>query len=85
MPRITELYAFIVTEAPGEEGVPAIRLNDNMVYPLFGADQARVDSLRKMAQELSNTTGMTMKLARFSVREELEEITPQGRGGRHGP
>lgn len=83
MPLITELYAFIATEAPGEEGVPAISSGPWMM-PLFGADQARVDSLRTHAQLIADTTGKTLTLARFAVREELEIITPQGRGAQHG-
>lgn len=77
MPLITELYAFITTEEPGEEGVPAIQLG-TMMYPLFGADTTRMEDLRRMAQGLSNATGMKMTLAKFSVREDLDTITPQG-------
>lgn len=76
MPLITELYAFIATEAPGDEGVPAMSIGDK-VYPLFGADVQRVDQLRMYAQAISNHTGTTITLAKFSVREELETITPQ--------
>ena len=73
---ITELYAFIATEKEGE-GVAAVRLGDTM-FPLFGADQARVDSLRTLAQDVANRTGMTLTLARFQLREDLDTITPAG-------
>lgn len=83
MPLITELYAFIATEEPGEEGVPAISSGPWMM-PLFGADQARVDSLRNHAQLIADSTGRVLTLARFSIREDIEQITPQGRVGQHG-
>ncbi len=78
MPIITELFAFIATEAPGEEGITAMQ-NGGMFMPLIGADAARVDSLRERAQVVANTSGMVVTLARFTVREDLEEIVPQGR------
>src|SRR4029077_10207757 len=44
---IDEVYVFIATDATGE-GVPAIRVGD-LVLPLFGADVARVESLKQAA------------------------------------
>lgn len=77
MPLITELFAFIATEKPGEEGITAVQ-RGSMLMPLIGADATRVDSLRAHAQVVANTSGMHFTLARFSVREDLEVITPQG-------
>lgn len=75
---ITEMYAFIATEEQGE-GVAAVRL-DNTMMPLIGADQARVDSLRHLAQQVADRSGMKLTLARFHLREDLETITPAGQG-----
>lgn len=74
-PVITELYAFIASEPDGE-GVAAVQLG-SMMMPLVGADAARVESLRKMAQQVADQTGMTLTLARFAVRENMATITPR--------
>jgi len=73
--KITEMYAFIAHEPDGE-GIPCFQFGDTL-FPLVGADTARVDSLRQMAQVIADTSGMTLTLARFTVREELETITPR--------
>lgn len=69
---ITELYAFIANEQPGE-GVAAVQIEGTM-FPLIGADRDRVDSLRKMAQQVADLTGKKLTLAKFSIREDLEVI-----------
>lgn len=74
--KITEIYTFIADDESGE-GIPAYLLGDVM-FPLVGADKARVDSLREMAQRIANAEGKQLKLARFTMREELEVITPAG-------
>lgn len=75
--KIDELYAFIAEEPDGE-GLAAHQLGA-MMMPLIGADAARVDSLRALAQHVADQTGRPLRLCRFSVREELEEITPRAR------
>lgn len=75
---ITELFAFIATEEQGE-GLAAVQLR-SMMMPLIGADPDRVASLRQMAQKVVDETGLPLTLARFSVREDLETITPAGAG-----
>jgi hypothetical protein len=73
---ITELYAFIATETDEGEGIPAVQLS-GMMMPLVGADAARVETLRKMAQQVADGTGRTLTLARFAVRENMATITPR--------
>jgi hypothetical protein len=75
IPRIDCLYAFIAKDAQGVEGLPAYQMG-KILMPLVGADPARIDSLRKVAREVSHYTGQTLTLCRFSVREELEVIKP---------
>lgn len=71
--KITEIFAFIATEADGREGVVAAMLGGMMV-PLVGADQARVKSLLPLARQIAQATGRQVQLARFSVREDLEVL-----------
>lgn len=72
--KIEEMFVFIAHEADGE-GVPAYKLG-NMMMPLVGADRERVASLRTLAQEVADVTGCKITLARFTTREDLEEIKP---------
>lgn len=69
--KIIEMYAYVMTEADGTEGIPAIRLGD-MAYPLVGADMARMDSFKPFVQDLLKQ-GYPVKLLRFKL-HSTEEI-----------
>lgn len=74
MPRIEELYAFICEDTgPDDEGVMGF-LADSGWIPMVGADMARVDSLKPMAQNLARAAGKKVKLVRFTNREEMGAI-----------
>jgi len=81
MPRIEEMYAFIVEDTgPDDEGVIAIQSMEGegkriLWLPLVGADMARVNSLRDIAQGIGQKTGKKVTLAYFSNRQDLEVIT----------
>lgn len=77
MPKITEVYAWVSTDAdPSDEGV--IGWNSAMGWiPLVGADLKRIESVRHLAQATANITKKPVRLLRFSVREELETVTPK--------
>lgn len=75
MPKITEMFAFIAEdEGPDDEGIIGMPMGD-MVMPLVGADMERVDSLRPLAKDVGLLMGKKVKLIRFSVREDLEDVT----------
>ncbi len=80
MPRITEMYAFVVEDtSPNDEGVLAIQSmegkGDQRIWlPLVGADMARVNSLRSIAQGIGRKIGKKVTLVHFSNREDLEVI-----------
>ena len=79
--RINTLYAFILVDSDGTEGVPAFKGDGNMIFPLIGADLTRVEQLRSVAQELADAHGKPITLAHFSVRTDQEVIAPrQGPG-----
>jgi hypothetical protein len=74
MPRITELYAVLsVDENEGNEGVVAVKMGSAMM-PLIGADANRLSDIKKMAQAILKKHGGTFKLAKFTVREDMEEL-----------
>ena len=76
MPKIKEMFAYIAEEAgPDDEGVTCF-FWAGTAMPMVGADLARMESLKPMAQAIAAGTGKKVKLVRFSHREEVEEILP---------
>ena len=71
--RITEMFAFILLDDDNTEGIPAFNAK-GIAMPLVGADMARVDSLRPIAQQLAKDMHKKITLAKFSVREDLEVL-----------
>lgn len=77
MPRIVELYAYVIADAdPEDEGIPAMLGPDGMWMPLMGADADRAYSLRENAVELAKAHGKPIKLVRSLGLETLEVIQP---------
>lgn len=68
------MWAFIATDEDGE-GLSAF-MHDQVWMPMIAADEARVESLRVMAQQLADRTGQPITLAKFSAREDLEVFEP---------
>lgn len=80
MPKIKEMYAFIVEDSgPDDEGVIGIqsmRGSSGCIWlPLVGADMARVESLKPMARGIGKQIGKKVTLVHFTNREDLEVIT----------
>ena len=80
MPRIEEMYAFIVEDTgPDDEGVIGIQSPPGsdgikLWLPLVGADMSRMDSLRPTALGIGRQVGKQVKLVRFTNREDLEML-----------
>ena len=76
--RIDEMYAFIQLDPlDNTEGIIAFLTSEGWM-PMVGADMGRVRSLRERAQEVADQTGRPVQLVKFSTREELEMIRPEG-------
>ena len=74
MPRIEEMYAFVAEDkGPDDEGVVGF-MADTGWMPMVGADMARVESLRPIAEAAARASGKPVKLLRFTTREEVEAI-----------
>lgn len=67
--RITVIHAITAIGDDDEEGIPAL---GNL--PLIAANEERLHMITAMAQDISNLTGQTFKITRFSVREDIGEI-----------
>ncbi len=72
--KIDEMYAFIATEDDGQEGICAFQIHGGMWMPMVGADLARMESLRPMAEKIAKATGKQIEVIKFTNREHLEMI-----------
>lgn len=76
--KIDEMFAFIQLDPlDNTEGVIAFLTTEGWM-PMVGADMGRVESLRPQAQEVADATGRPVQLIKFSSREELEMLRPEG-------
>lgn len=77
MPKITELYAYVVADKDeDDEGVPGFS-SGGWLLPMMGADRERAESLRFIAEKMSNDSGKTIKLVRSTALEVVETIEPR--------
>lgn len=83
--RITTLTAFIAVDANDDsEGIVThTNLLTGHAEPLIGADDARVMQLRPLAEISADVLGVEVKLARFTVREDIDTIKPKREAGRN--
>jgi hypothetical protein len=68
--KITELYAFVVTCADGDEGIMAFKSGDITWMPMIGADLDRIESLRRIADAIAKETGTQYEVRYFTRRTE---------------
>ena len=71
---IDTITAYIAVDDEGE-GICAFQGPGGWM-PMVAADQARIDSLRPMAEALAEGSGRRIVVARFSVRTDVEVIEP---------
>jgi hypothetical protein len=70
--RIAELHAITAVDPEDDqEGVQGMMTHT-------GPDKVRLDQLVSLAQKISDATGRKFKITRFSVREDIGEIVPNG-------
>jgi hypothetical protein len=76
LPKIEHIWAFVsFDERDQSEGVIGAMMNGTMM-PLIAADENRLKSLRPYALKVAVMHGITIKLIKFSSREEMETIAP---------
>lgn len=60
-----------------KEGIISTRAGDGEATPLMIDDQAALEPLRRIAQDVVNNKGQPARILRFAGREELALIEPQ--------
>ena len=72
--RVTEVYAWLAIDPRDNcEGIVAGTMDDTWV-PLIGADRERIESYRSIAERAGRLSSQTIKLVRFTQREELKVL-----------
>ncbi len=71
--KIERIFAFIAKDDQGNEGVCGFQ-SDMGWMAMVGADQAMIDKLKPMARSIAKSSGKTITICRFSIREEIETI-----------
>ena len=71
--RITEMWAWVCTEADGDEGIPAFNTPSGPM-PMIGADEARIRSLEPKARAVASELGLPVRLMRFHNAETVETL-----------
>jgi hypothetical protein len=72
--RIDALYAWVVEEPDGGEGIAGAEIPGLGFVPLVVADMARIASLRQWAERVRKQTGYPVRLVRYATREAIEEL-----------
>jgi len=80
--HIERLYAWIVTDATGEDGIPAVDLN-GAPMPLVGSDKARIESFRPVAERFAKVEGFPVRLVEFTGAVVLETLPGRADPPRH--
>lgn len=69
---LTELYVYVAQgETPQDEVVAMLAFSDGKVVPLFAPNVEDVPKLAPLAELFQESTGKTLKLVRFSSREDV--------------
>lgn len=77
--RITEMFAWCtLDDGDGNEGIIAYTLLGLGTVPAVGADRARIESLRHIAEDMAHFSRHPIELRRFSVMT-VEDSIPPGR------
>ncbi len=80
--KIERLYAWIATDATGEDGIPAMRSGD-VAMPLIGSDKDRIESLRPYAEAIALREGYPIRLVEFTTMVVLETLPGSGKVPKH--
>lgn len=74
--RIERMYAYIVLDDDGTEGIPAVTAPNGLVLPMVGADMERMNQLRPQAEKAANDLKKPVFFCCFENRREIEVIRP---------
>lgn len=71
--RIKEIWAWVSVDPNGHEGIICFEGPGGIPHPAIGADAERLKALRPIAEQAA-TSGIPIRLLKFSQRELIDEI-----------
>lgn len=72
--KIESVFVYVITGDDGDEGVPAVQSRDGAWMPLFGADEARINSLKTVAAQVAIAHNKEVRLLKFEGPPQVVEI-----------
>lgn len=77
MRKYTEIYAYLSTDPKGDEHLCAFKdpLSGSWM-PMTSSEQTVILQMHSIADEMVKASGVTIRLVRYSAREDLEVIRP---------
>jgi hypothetical protein len=72
---VTELFAYVVIDEAGNEGICATTMGGTSMPMVFGYERVALKAM-PFAEELARMTGKTVRLVKFTTRQELRVIVP---------
>lgn len=63
--KIESLFVYVIIDEDGDEGVPAFKSPAGVWMPLFGADEARITSLKNLAAQIAAAHNKEVRLLKF--------------------
>jgi len=73
--RVERVYAWLMTDAEGNESVPAVAFPDGTVGPLIGTQRASLEIYRDIAREIQRHSGHPVRFVCFESRVDLERLS----------
>lgn len=77
--RIDQIWAVVSTDATGE-GICGMPIGETMFAMVTSDERILQQVMMPMAHVISNNTGNKLRVLKFTTREEINEILPEGSG-----
>lgn len=71
--KIKDLWAYVSVADDGEEGICAVMM-ENTWMPMVMANEARIKSMRPIAEKMAKEQKKVIKFVKFSTRTDLETL-----------
>lgn len=75
-PRIDHVFAYLAADVQGDEGIVGISTGDGSWLPLVFGSRLAASKAAVVARAIASRTSETVRLARFSTREDMETYRP---------
>jgi hypothetical protein len=74
--RIKQVWIVTYVNNSGEETIASVRAPDGSSVPMIALNAARLEDMTVTAHEIAKFKNVKLRLLKFRVREDIEDITP---------